>query len=459
MDTVITFDNTEGQGILSVRANDYGCYFHFRRPRTATWFGGHGTIERYLMHMQYSKEEREEIRRHFNSGLNKDYLNDLPALKELLRPLFPLLPKGRFAVHFHNETNDWVYKKSTEPGAKTGWEYLQDDKVVDRSRMEALQQEHAAWQAEDPEQRRRTDIFDYKLYACYGYGDLRFVATQPSSETNMERVYYYMDRIKEGERPVVITLSSFYSGTYHDTDPTFDSYRYIIDGHHKLKAYQCLNILPTFADMIHLMDSPGDAYFDLEELADVLYPWQTKDILENWTDVEKYFGDAMSNPESKIYPYVRNGLITSILQYGERHEAFYVNGRIEGEEKTWNRNGQLTALNCWKNGVMYGERKSWHHNGQLSCIVPLDDKGEVHGAVIHYYENGKIRSEQWWDHRKYKDGYSKTEWDEDGRIKAEWCYKNDQLYERKEYDITGKQTAFYRLDEKEHKMKEIKSGM
>jgi len=65
--------------------------------------------------------------------------------------------------------------------------------------------------------------------------------TQPFESLNAERVQHYEEQIRKGERPVAIAIRVMIGkqeseDSYQDT--TYNSTKYILDGHHKLVAYQ-----------------------------------------------------------------------------------------------------------------------------------------------------------------------------------------------------------------------------
>lgn len=46
-------------------------------------------------------------------------------------------------------------------------------------------------------------------------------------------------------------------------------------------------------------------------------------------------------------------------------KKYYLNGKLEGEYKSWHHNGQLMEQEFYRNGKRDGERKIWYNNGNL----------------------------------------------------------------------------------------------
>jgi hypothetical protein len=56
---------------------------------------------------------------------------------------------------------------------------------------------------------------------------------------------------------------------------------FVLDGHHKLIAYRNLGKFPAVVEITHLPQSTADLEFDLEQLSEVLFPWQFEHIKQH----------------------------------------------------------------------------------------------------------------------------------------------------------------------------------
>ncbi len=70
------------------------------------------------------------------------------------------------------------------------------------------------------------------------------VFTQSTDALNRDRVAYYLDSIRGGQRPIALTATA--------AEGWCD---FVIDGHHKLEAYKEAGVRPTFVSVCR-MDAP-----------------------------------------------------------------------------------------------------------------------------------------------------------------------------------------------------------
>ena len=103
------------------------------------------------------------------------------------------------------------------------------------------------WMYKKQTGKSRRDISHF-LNIFYPTG-FQLMFTQPIETLNTERIKFYEDKIKKGERPFAIAIRARlrkhgWEDSYDDT--IFNSTKYILDGHHKLVAYQNLDIKPSF---------------------------------------------------------------------------------------------------------------------------------------------------------------------------------------------------------------------
>ena len=82
---------------------------------------------------------------------------------------------------------------------------------------------------------------EYHTYPCWA-GTL--FTTLATSKLNQDAVELHSERISAGHRPCVIATARF------DMETEIFC-RYVIDGHHKLAAYQKLGIIPRLCTIVH----------------------------------------------------------------------------------------------------------------------------------------------------------------------------------------------------------------
>ena len=162
----------------------------------------------------------------------------------------------------------------------------------------------------------RPDLLDYTTGSFYDASDKIFVATQPESEINEERVKYFENEISNGARPFAIIFNCYFHQITDGSDNSLDSAKYVIDGHHKLLAYNNLKIQPSIVELTYYPAGREDIAFNLEELIEVLYPWQVEHILKNWYEKEKHILEYLQNPESTVHRFIKNGHVKTFHENG-----------------------------------------------------------------------------------------------------------------------------------------------
>lgn len=110
-----------------------------------------------------------------------------------------------------------------------------------------------------------------------------FLATQPKEEINLERVKQFENKISNGARPFAIVYNCSFpdirlNNENSKTDYSISSDYFILDGHHKLLAYQNLKMFPPIASLTFLPKSKTEIMLDTNELKDYLYSWQFSHI-------------------------------------------------------------------------------------------------------------------------------------------------------------------------------------
>jgi len=70
-------------------------------------------------------------------------------------------------------------------------------------------------------------------------------------------------------------------------------------------------------------------------------------------------------------------------------EYYTIDGKRDGEYKTWHYNGQPSEYCHYRNGRLDGEDRSWHDNGQLHrrCYYK---NGKLDGEYKSWRDNGQL---------------------------------------------------------------------
>lgn len=310
-DKQIRFQNTKGLNLISIRLSEIGSYFHFKQPLVTAWWDNSPTVVKLLSVLPYSPAYRAEVRQRLHSNLNEDYSNRLPELKELIDPLLQLFPAGEYGLQFI--TASW--KKPPETNyVYRDWE-LAFANAIDLELQELKLKEHQDLllaNKQDQWQDIANKLWRQTTNAFYDGDSYSFVATMPASEINEERVKYFEEQITRGERPFAIIFNCHYEQqTIRENGDILEhsliSDNFIIDGHHKMKAYYNLNIFPRFVQITHCPKTRDEITFNIEDLIEALYPWHTEFILKYWRQKEQYIKPYLEKKDSKIHAFIRYG--------------------------------------------------------------------------------------------------------------------------------------------------------
>lgn len=450
------FQIVNGKNICLVGLSDIGSYFRFNTPTTVVWADCKGSIGKYFCVLPYNEEYRKTVSESILNNLNEDFSNRAEELHEILSPLFPILENGKYHLsYFSQKENEFFqYKSSNDGYEKTHFHALEvifAIRATEKSNTEELKENYKAYLKSNKNESEYgiSDIMEYTTESLYP-GSQSLFATQPYSEIDEDRVKYFEEQIKSGVYPFAILMNA-YSATIDEYSAYF-----ILDGHHKLLAYANLGIYPPIALITRQYTKDQQPEFDVEKLNEYLFPWQTEHLLENWEGKDKYIERVLQNPNSNLHGIVKNGEIKEYHDNGKlKHQAFYINGKIEGKAKYYYKNGRLQREENYENGLRKGIWKNYFQSGKIEFIQPFNEFGQYHGKLTSYYENGQIRLMQEIHNGINKDGNTYKSWFENGDLEAELVFKNGQIISRKNWNSYGEFVSHEEFKEQTGRLEKV----
>ncbi|WP_196888425.1 hypothetical protein [Aureivirga sp. CE67] len=267
------FKITKGLSLISIGMSDIGSYFSYKAPLSFSWYDCAGSLAKYLCIFPDKNNFRETVRNKIQMNLNKDFTNDKDSLFELLEPILSLFENGEYSLSFCNSENRqfFYYRTSFDN--------------FEKKHLKSFYIEFAIEKDENfkPDKNLRIDSYTYNYYDL---NSICFIATEPKSNINWDRVKYFEEEIKKGKRPFAIIFSSDFISKTSEAD--WISEYFILDGHHKLIAYSNLKIYPAIALITKINNSEFDLKFDFEALKKRLYPSQSNHVFENWEEKDFY---------------------------------------------------------------------------------------------------------------------------------------------------------------------------
>lgn len=282
------FQITEGLNLLSIGICETGNYLRYKKPLSVVWYDHGGSLAKYLCIMPYNQEYKAAIRKNIVENLYVDYTNRLEELHQLLSPLLKLFPNGTYELKYHKAGEGEFFKKraTVEYAPNEFYTFCNDScsdlKIADATIVEDLDQEVKKHNERKTERGGREQwgerIIDYTSYGFYEAKNTPLIATQPLASIDQDRVKFFEGEIQQGKQPFIIVYNCHhFCFSYND----FESDHFVLDGHHKLIAYQNLGKLPVIVEITHLPASKVELEFDLELLSEVLFSWQFEHIKQH----------------------------------------------------------------------------------------------------------------------------------------------------------------------------------
>lgn len=187
----------DGKGLIEVRGDSETVLLVEGKPVALNWDDCAGSVGQYLVltghagGSTYARQMAEFV---------ADDVDDERPLVDLIEPLIRLFAPGTYCLHYTSSEAMGRITTLATPDFSTS---------------------------------------DRELMQYYPIDDRNLVCTQPRGSLNEERVAYFRKQVGAGRRPVVLTTSA--EGTWCE---------FIIDGHHKLEAYNRERMKPAVLNIV-----------------------------------------------------------------------------------------------------------------------------------------------------------------------------------------------------------------
>lgn len=384
------FEVTDGLGIISKRPLGRGEYFRIDKPVTIVWEECKGSVALYMCLLPCDDKYRKQVRDMILDCLYNDYTNNEQELYTILSPLFRLFDNGRYSLKFYNNNQGDFFRDNgiyvpAEKVINDNWDIKLPQhslKIEEKDKLDEQFKEFIENNDIRYSEYYKNQAFQFHTASFYPLHKFYFVATRPDSEIDEGRVKFYEEEIKAGKKPFVIAFGGY------------ESY-FVLDGHHKLKAYHNLHLRYPPVVAIENLSYIDDQYDidDLEFLDAKMLPGQIQHIFDNWFEKDGII-ERLKNQGSPLYKYFKNGVYKTYYSNGQtKQESFYTNDELDGVEKGWYENGQLKFEKHYKKGIKRGNWKFWYENGVVQRIVQYNEEGQMDGYDVSFLENGKKYSE------------------------------------------------------------------
>lgn len=120
-----------------------------------------------------------------------------------------------------------------------------------------------------------------------------------------------------------------------------------------------------------------------------------------------------------------SGYITDSYNSIKILEISYLNGRKEGNENIWYKNGRKSEERFYKNGRKEGKHSLFWENKNIKMIA-FFKKGKHEGEMIQWHENGNKFKKFYYENGN--EVSNQKIWDSNGNIKANYDVINNRRY-------------------------------
>lgn len=267
---------TNGQNVIQLLFDEFASCLVIDTALTVNWPDCAGSVGEYYALSSYSSEKRKTLTDKLNQVLiNGDEKEVFSSIKEFLT----LFSNGHYSVSINKLKLD-----------KSNFFY----------------EEQVKYSESVPMNRRFSGAF-----YPYPFDKSNIFFTVPNSTLDLERVKFYHELIKKGSRPKVITVELY--------SPVNDDFTacYLLDGHHKAKAYIELGMDIPAVQIVKTERVEGHTQAILNASAPILKEFEFEHLLlENDENLEKvnFFEDEFLTSKLDDVLAKRNDLGIGVMK-------------------------------------------------------------------------------------------------------------------------------------------------
>jgi len=302
------FENKEGgtdKPLFQIRITDFGVICESKECESIYWYDNMGSVGKFYNLRGLNFEESKNKEDSFNKLLLNFNLDNRIEIERELTDLLQILPKGKYSCtylepevgHQENGFNFYniifpLYDKSIsdEKKVRDTFEKYFDEKIKERGNYLP------------PEYLDNSAINFYDGYASH------ILATKHEGRLDENRVNFYKNEINKGNYPPLIVFVGI--GEQEITNS------FIIDGHHKAKAYIELKKNPYLILLKGEIINSKNVLGDLKQTSNILYKEQMEYLISANYQFEEIVKEICS--DYHLEEFCLNGNV----------EKFYPNGKL-----------------------------------------------------------------------------------------------------------------------------------
>ncbi len=362
------FEINDGKGIIKLGFDEFDEFEHLsiNQPITFLWKERYyeDSYDAYLSLLPIEDDNTFKL---LNNSLDidfeLDYTDKENELFQSLRPFLSLFRNGKYGINFISQD---TYSKYAP--------------LVERLTFESIKKSNDNFDIDFSDGKIKTAE---KRTGIYTINQFDFISIKSKSEIDWERVRFFENQIKIGKRPFAIIFSGHYQQEYFQN--------YILDGHHKIIAYQNLGMIPPYASISYFPENSLETGFDIEYLSQNFYLQNFYEVFQNWGNRKKYLEE---NTNSNLKKYVKNGKFHLYDSYMKISDGKYIDDLPDGEHRQFYSNGKLESVRNYNKGLNIGE---WLIYDRAGLLTHENIFNEFHKQTSGkwFYEDKKMHENIW----------------------------------------------------------------
>jgi len=360
------FENKEGgtdKPLFQIRITDFGVICESKECESIYWYDNMGSVGKFYNLRGLNFEESKNKEDSFNKLLLNFNLDNRIEIERELTDLLQILPKGKYSCtylepevgHQENGFNFYniifpLYDKSIsdEKKVRDTFEKYFDEKIKERGNYLP------------PKYLDNSAINFYDGYASH------ILATKHEGRLDENRVNFYKNEINKGNYPPLIVFVGM--GEQEITNS------FIIDGHHKAKAYIELKKNPYLILLKGEIINSKNVLGDLKQTSNILYKEQMEYLISANYQFEEIVKEICS--DYHLEEFCLNGNVEKFYPNGKlRMKGNYVESKRHGEFIWYFPDGTLEKRMKYEMGHWKSTYEQYFHDGKL--LIRGDDNGII----------------------------------------------------------------------------------
>jgi hypothetical protein len=242
---------TNGQNIINIITDDLSNVLVIEKAVAVNWPDCMGSVAEYYAVSNYNYEKQKEL----TAGLNKAVIEGSDTeIIAAINTFMDLFSNGSYNIYINEIDPEFSAIYSNHQRKRFSWLKREDEKFTSH---------------------------------FYPHNNI-YLFSRTYKSIDKKRVKEYVSLIQQGARPKVIVYFHYYN------DACFNSPYYILDGHHKLLAYQELGMkIPAiYINKTDLVDKPSDNL--LLQILHILNPTERKHVLKHHPDTTSFMHPVLT---------------------------------------------------------------------------------------------------------------------------------------------------------------------